>query len=374
MNILIFSWRGPGHPNAGGAEESTHQHAKAWVRDGHSVTLFTSRFKGAKVKDLIDGVSIIRYGNQVLGTHMSAFFWYLFKKNKKFDLVIDQFHGIPFFTPLYVRTKKMGFIHELTKEVWMLNQLPLPFNLLVAFIGKFIEPFIFKLYAKVPFMTVSDSTRDELVEWGIKNKDIYVIHNGVNLSSIAERINKEKKKTLIFLGTLSKDKGVEDALKTFSFVLNNDNKEWQFWVVGKGSLHYVNYLKKKSEDLGLKNNIKFFGYVPEKKKFELLKRAHLLINTSIKEGWGLVVIEAAVVSTPTVAFNVSGLKDSIKRDITGILVDRRDLEIMAKAICELLANHSKYQKMCKEAYKWGGSFSWSEATIKSISLIRDITD
>src|SRR3990167_1714034 len=108
MNILIFSWRGPGHPNAGGAEISTHEHAKEWAGAGHDVTLFTSSYVGSKKKETVDGESIIREGHQVFGVHLKVAGWYLLGRMKSSVLVINQFHAIPFFTPLFVRAKKLA--------------------------------------------------------------------------------------------------------------------------------------------------------------------------------------------------------------------------------------------------------------------------
>jgi len=48
MNILVFSWRGPKHPLAGGAEQVDHEHQKGWIKGGNAVTLFTSSFPEAK--------------------------------------------------------------------------------------------------------------------------------------------------------------------------------------------------------------------------------------------------------------------------------------------------------------------------------------
>src|SRR3989344_6246530 len=143
MNVLIFSWRGPNHPNAGGAEISTHEHAKKWIEKGSTVTLFTASFEGAKEKETIDGVNIIRKGYQVFGVQINAFWWYLFDRHDKFNIVVDQFHGIPFLTPLFVRVKKMAFIHEVAKEVWWLNSWQKPLNLIPAIIGFIFEPLIF---------------------------------------------------------------------------------------------------------------------------------------------------------------------------------------------------------------------------------------
>ena len=108
MNILIFSWRGLGHPHSRGAESVTHHHAKAWVEAGHSVTLFTSSYKGANKNEIVDGVKIIRMGSQYLTVHMLAFFWYFFQ-DQKFDLVVDHFRCLFVFVPIVLRVDSIRF-------------------------------------------------------------------------------------------------------------------------------------------------------------------------------------------------------------------------------------------------------------------------
>ncbi len=370
LNILILSWRGPGHPHAGGAEISTHEHAKGWVNAGHKVTLFTSYYEGAKKEAEIDGVNIIRRGQQFFGVHWKAFKWYIFASHQEFDLVIDQFHGIPFFTPLYVKTKKLGFIHEVTKEVWRLNQFPAPFNFCVSIIGMILEPLVFRLYRQVPFMTVSCSTKKDLVNWGIPSNNITIIPNGVNRLPFEQLPQKEIKKTLIYLGALAKDKGIEDALCAFS-ILSKTSKDWQFWVIGKSNTGYLKELKKQSERLKIMEQIRFWGFVSEQKKFELLARAHILINPSVREGWGLVVIEAARAGTPTVAYNVPGLKDSVLDGKTGMLCALSPRALSIK-IEELLTDNARYLRICQNAAVWSRNFSWGKATKLSLKLIRKI--
>lgn len=371
MNILIFSWRGPGHLNAGGAEISTHEHAKGWVRSGHRVTLFTSSFLGGKKKKIIDGVNIIRDGRQVFGVQWQAIKWYLFGDHPKYELVVDQFHGIPFFTPLFVRVKKLAFIHEVTKEVWMSNIWPNPFFQILAILGMFLEPFIFRIfYRNIPFMTVSESTKKDLISWGIASKNITVIHNGINTPTFKSLPAKEGRKILIFLGSLSKDKGIEDALRIFS-IFDKSNFDLQFWIVGRGTPSYSKSLKQKTKQLGIDGKVKFWGYVSEDKKFELLAQAHLLINPSIREGWGLVVIEAAAVGTPTVGYNVPGLKDSIVNGKTGILSPPNP-ESCAKEILSLLNNKEYYQILRRNCLKWSKRFRWEKSVKQSLGLIKKI--
>lgn len=370
MNILILSWRSLGHPNAGGAEQATHEHAKAWVGAGHKVTLFTSFYNGAKRKDTIGGVKIIHRGKDVFGIQIAACFWYFVGRHPKFDLVVDEFHGIPFFTPLYVRGKKLAWIHEVAKEVWWFNPWPKPFNLIPAIIGTVFERFVFMLlYRSVPFMTVSASTKKELVVWGIPSKNITVIHNGVNVVKV--KVKKERKKTAIFLGALTKDKGIEDAMEVFDLI-SRQEANWQFWIVGKGEGSYVRNLKLRIKDLKLTNKVKFWGFVDEKKKFELLARAHVLVNPSIREGWGLVNIEANSVGTLVIGYNVSGTRDSIRSGKTGILVDSGNVEEMAIEAIKLVSDPLLYSKTVKNCLNWSTRFSWDKAGRESLRLIENL--
>lgn len=369
----MLSWRGPNHPNSGGAEISAHEHAKGWVKAGHRVTLFTSYFINAKREEIIDGIEIKRYGRQMFGVQWEAFVWYLFKPHQKFDLIIDEFHGIPFFTPIYIRVKKLAFIHEVAKEVWSLNPWPKPYNLLPTIIGTILESLIFKLfYRNIPFMTVSDSTKQDLISWGIQSQKITVIHNGVSVPKKLHSFQKEKEPTLIFLGAISKDKGIEESLKAFSN-LYSQNKEYKLWVVGKAEGKYLEHLKVLSNKLRIEKGVTFYGFVNEAKKFELLTRAHLLINTSVREGWGLVVIEAAFVGTPTIGYNVPGLKDSILNNKTGILCEPTPKDC-ADEVLLLLKDKQRYKEFQANCREWTKEFSWEESSQESLNLIKRVTN
>lgn len=371
LNILILSWRGPGHPHAGGAEYSSHEHCKGWVKAGHTVTLFTSSYQGAKSDENIGGVHIKRAGNQILAVHFLAAFWYMFGKHPRYDIVIDEVHGIPFFTPLYVRKPKLVFIHEVAKEVWSLNPWRYPLNLLPALVGTLFEPIIFKvIYRKIPFMTVSSSTKKDLTEWGIPKKNVTVIHNGFNSPNYPKN-KKESKKTIIYLGALSKDKGIEDALIAFKNLFE-ESRDTQFWIVGKGEEHQLERLKKQIKQLGIEKDIKFFGFVSKKEKYNLLSRAHILINPSIREGWGFVVIEAASVGVPTVAYNVAGLRDSVVDGKTGLLCDPEP-KALANKIQYLLDNKELYQSLSANCLQWSRKFSWERSVNMSQKLLETIS-
>jgi glycosyltransferase involved in cell wall biosynthesis len=371
MNILIFSWRGPGHPHAGGAEIVTHEYAKAWVTHGYSVTVFTSAFPDAESLQVIDGVTYIRRGSEIISVQIHACVWYL-TQNTRYDIVFDHFHGIPFFTPLYVHTKRVGFIHELAKNVWGMNSLPSYVSWIPALIGPIAEPFIFKLFYKdTPFITVSESTAKDLEDVGIKRSNINILANGIQVPSKLPRTKKQKNKTITYLGPLAKDKGYDLALDVFGKLYKKD-KSYRFWMIGKGGDEEISNAKKIAKELGIAKAVTFWGYVSQSMKFKLLAQSHILINPSAHEGWGLVNIEANAVSTPVIAFDVSGNRDSIIADRTGLLVPYANINMMAEKINALLLDTQKYSLMQKSSQKWSSKFAWNTSIKKSINFLNEI--
>lgn len=371
MKILVFSWRDPKHPLAGGAEQVMHEHMKGWITNGHKVTLFSSRFAGSEAQEVLDGVQIVRSGYQYLGVQLAGFFYYL-KNQTAYDFVVDQFHGFPFFTPLYVRKPKLAVIQETAREVWFLNPLPLPFNWLVGVIGYLTEPFIFLLYHWTYFMTGSRSAKEDVARFGTPKENITIVPHGVLINKHKNiKTEKQKKKTVIYLGVLSKDKGIEDALKCFSILKRKD--KWQFWVVGKADTkRYMEKLVDLCHSLNLGETVKFWGFVSQEKKFELLARAHVLVNPSVREGWGLVNIEANSMGTPVVAYRSPGLVDSVKEGISGIFCKENLSESMATAVRELLSDAQKYTKLSYASIEWSKRFSWESSRKQSLQLIEKI--
>ena len=366
MNILILNWRDIQHPLAGGAEVSLLEHAKYWQKEGVKITWFASDFPGAKKEELIDGMTIIRAGSHFT-TVLFAFYYYLAGKFGKQDIVVDCFHFIPFFTPLYMwRKKKIALINEVAGKVWFSN-LPL----ILAIIGYYTEPFFFMFYKSMPFITASDSAREDLIKVGVSPQKIDIVHHGVSLEKVNEKISKEKEPTLLFLNRISKDKGIDDVLDAYSRLKRDDHK-MKLWLVGKEEIpgELGKMLKRKGLQLN-SDGLIYFGFVDQKKKFELLKKAWILVHPSKKEGWGLTVIEAASQGTPTVGYNVEGLKDSIQHMKTGILVDENP-DALADGIKMLLSDEKLRKRLGETALGWSNEFDWKKSGEKSWRLLENL--
>lgn len=356
MNILILNWRDIKNPSSGGAEILTHEIAKRLVVLGNHVVQFSSFFKGAHRKEVVDNVEIVREGNADIRTlfasvHFRAFLFYQREKGK-FDVVIDEVHGIPFFTPWYVKEKKVVLICEVASDLWIEV-----FGSFFGLLGRMVEKFyLFLVYKNILFITISDSTKKDLIENGVNKKDIIVLPMGINVPLNIGDIQKEKEKTLIFVGRLTVAKGIEEALSALKEIVSN--KIVRLWIVGRGEANYVQKLKRMCRQLHIEDNVTFYGFVSEKKKFTLLARAHLLIHPSLREGFGLTIPEAGYVGTPVVAYNSPGLRDIVKNGKNGVLVAENSPKSLANTSIKLLSDDFLYQKLCQGAREEARQYNW----------------
>ena len=370
MNILVFSWRDPKHPLAGGAEQSMHEHMKGWIKKGHKVTLFVSRVVGLKQEETIDGIKIIRRSFQYIGVQIVGFYYYLKNKNN-IDFVVDQFHGIPFFTPLYVRKSKLAVLQEVAKEVWFKNPLKFPINLIIGFIGYIIEPIIFLFYKKTNFMVGSNSAKEDLIKWGINDKNITIINHGIIFPKVLPRHDYESR-MITFFGRITSDKGAMDAIKAFSIL--NSYGNLKFCMIGRIETdEYYQKILSESKRLGLDKNVSFLINPTDEEKFKILSKTMIMINPSAREGWCIINIEANAVGTPVVAYPSPGLIDSVNNGVSGILTINSKPEDLAKEVMQLADDKKKYQKLSEGAINWSSKFSYSEASRLSEKLIRDLS-
>ncbi|MFH1856885.1 MAG: glycosyltransferase family 4 protein, partial [Candidatus Omnitrophota bacterium] len=209
MKILYFNWRDIKNPKSGGAEVLSHELAKRWAEKGHEVVFFSAYFKGAKREEVVDNVKIIRAGNAVT-VYWQAYCYYEKFFRGKFDVIIDEINTIPFFTPLYVKETVICHINQLAREVWFYES-PLP----VAVCGYLAESWMLKPYKKQLMITISESTKDDLVGLGFNKDKIFIIPMGIDFKPLEKVLEKENKPTVLYVGRLKKSKRVHHIIEAF---------------------------------------------------------------------------------------------------------------------------------------------------------------
>jgi glycosyltransferase involved in cell wall biosynthesis/O-antigen/teichoic acid export membrane protein len=361
IRILFINWRDIENPEGGGAEVFTHEVAKRWTAQGHDVTLLTSGFRGAVKTTQIDGVRIRRVGRLRTGSfHMLV--QRELMRLRGFDLLVEGVNTIPFLTPLWRRRlpPTIALFYQLAVDVWD-AELPKP----LAWFGRRIERGLLRLYRHVPVAAISDSTREDLVQVGLT--DVTVVAPGRDEPpENARSIPKEEAPTFLFVGRLAANKRPDHAIAAFR-AIKRDLPAAQLWIIGRGPLEpeLVN---------SLPAGATLLGRVSRAELYARMARAHCLVVPSVREGWGLVVIEANSVGTPAVGYDIPGLRDSIRSGSTGTVVCAGDPEALGRSCVELVAATARYARTRESAIAWAEQFSWARTATKLMECAFSLTD
>lgn len=352
MKILILNRRDISNPSGGGAEKYTHEIARGLSMNYNcTVEVFACLFPGGSSEELLDGIRYIRRGNE-LTVHFHGFL-YAAKNRAEYDVIIDEFNGVGFFT--FMMSNSIVLIHQLYREFWLAE---LGFSGIIPFV---VEPFLLKLYRKKPAVTVSASTKKDLELLGYKNVSIIMNAVDQHMDAIPK---KDGAPTMIFLGRLKKTKRPEDSLTIFRKIREKIPGA-KLWIVGRGPSEKK--LRALAEGL---DGVVFTGWAENSEKMSLLKRAHILVVPSIREGFGINVIEAASVGTPAVGYDVPGLRDSILQGKTGYVVQTS--HEAADKILLLFENKDLYIRISMNCIDYSREFVWEKRVDEFWQMLKNI--
>ncbi len=360
--ILIFNWRDQRHTHAGGAEVYVQELAKRWVEEGSHVTLFCGSDGGeAPRHEQVDGINVIRRGGHYF-VYLWAFMYYSVRFRGKFDLIVDCHNGIPFFTPLFTRLPVICVVHHIHQEVFK-RHLPQPFAAFACFLEAKVMP---RAYKYSQYVTVSESTKHEMEDMGMTSpKGIDIVYNGVDLDNLRPA-KKAEKPLIVFLGRLQAYKSIDVLIHAFSDVIKQQ-PDAKLVIAGGGEAEHS--LKDLVHELHLDNSISFAGKVSEQEKRNLFQKAWLMVNPSMKEGWGITTIEANACATPVIGSDVPGLRDSIVNGKTGELVPYGNIGSLATHIKDYLGDEPRRIETESSAYTWSQKFKWENSAHKLYDLI-----
>ncbi len=363
MQFLFLNWRDISHPRAGGAEQLTENIMAELAKRGHESTLLCPGFPGGKREEQRSGYRILRQGNQLT---VRWYAWRLWRKEfsqRRIPLIrgtqggfhddiicIDQFHGLPFFTPFYIpRRQSLAIIYELAGDLWRIN-----FFWPVSFAGETLEKMSLWFYLHRRFVAICQSTKDDLIKHGIPANDVSIIPVHINFNPLPVPSFNKKDPVVIHLGRIAPVKNIEDTIAA-CLKLRQSIPQLKLWLVGSGQGQYFDKIRRLAEQYN--DFIVMHGFVSEEKKRDLLSEAKVLVATSHKEGYGLNVLEAAACGTPSVAYNVGGLREAIIDGQTGMLTGQNTPEDLVRQFQKILTDDRLYQDFARKAWQRSHEFS-----------------
>lgn len=365
MNILVVNWQDLENPHAGGAELHLFEIFKRLAAAGHRVRLVCSGWAGAAPEALVDGIHVRRVASrngfalagraavrQALGTERP-------------DVVVEDINKLPLFLAGQTDLPFCAIVPHLFGET-AFQEASWP----AAAVVWLAERPIPRAYARAGFHAISESTRDDLVERGVRPERIRVIHPGVDTVLLTpDPAARAASPAFLYVGRLKRYKGVDTALRALALA-RRTRSDLTLDIAGSGD--YGPALEALAQSLGLGSAVVFHGFVSESGKIRLLRRAWANLFPSPKEGWGITVVEAGACGTPSLASDSPGLRDSVRHGETGYLVPHGDAEALAARMLELAAAAPLVQQLGRAARGFAEAHSWERSAEATERHLQDI--
>ncbi|MCG8641582.1 MAG: glycosyltransferase, partial [Desulfobacterales bacterium] len=243
--------------------------------------------------------------------------------------------------------------HTWTGQAWVTRKGLLRYFL--KYSDKFIAMLSTKCYADSP------SQCNMLVNQNIIRKEKIQVINKGSLAGVdtlrfnPDRWNSEQKltirkelgvkhdsKILIYVGRITKEKGIVELIRAFNRLVAKNFKV-ELLIVGPKDKDSGGDDFKEYESLLVQPGIHCTGYTDCPERYMAISDIYCL--ASYREGFGTTVIEAAAMKLPAVGSRINGLIDAVEDGITGVLVQPYDDELLSEAIGQLLIDPEKLKKM-----------------------------
>jgi glycosyltransferase involved in cell wall biosynthesis len=182
-------------------------------------------------------------------------------------------------------------------------------------------------------------------------------------SKIKAEMNLPDTNVLLTVARLVPRKGIDLVLKSVKELIPK-YPDLYYIVLGDGPEN--NHLRRLAKDLGIEKSVRFLGEVDEKTKWamyglcDVFIMPNRLMNGTDWEGFGIVFLEAALLSKPCIGGNNGGVPDAIEHGITGLLVDAENQKEIALALAYLLGDRKFKQNMGQAAGERARArFNWN---------------
>jgi len=279
------------------------------------------------------------------------------------DIVIDDLNKVPFYSPWYTKRPVLAILMHLFRGSIFREALP-P---LAAYVW-LAETMIPWAYRRCRFTVLSESSKKDTVKVGIDPARITVIPPGTDFTRFQPDRSVAREPVVLHVGRLKRYKATDHLLQA-ARRLKERGVKFTTVIVGDGD--DKPRLQALAAKLGLAEDVRFTGFIPEAEKVNWYRRAAVLAENSVKEGWGLIVMEANACGTPTVVARSPGLVDSSRDRVNGLMYDYGDVPALAERLEQLLTDAGLRVRLGQQAIAWAKQWTWEGAAAATERAIEE---
>ena len=309
--VSILAWRDLDDPEAGGSEVHAANIASLWAEAGIEVTMRTSYAANYPMVSWRDGYRVIRKAGRYLVFPRAAFSEMMGWHGGR-DGLVEIWNGMPFFSPLWARTAHVTWLHHVHAEMWRMTLPPR----LAAF-GNFIESRVAPpIYRRTPIVTLSESSKQELVhDLHFRADRVTVVSPGID-PQFTPGGEKSPEPLVVGVGRLVPVKRY-DMLIDALVALKPRHPGTPRGDRGRGLLAGPTS-KRRSAPRAPKTGSAFRVASTTTRSSTSTGGRGCSSMTSSREGWGMIVTEAAACGTPAVVDARPGLRRRGGRGANGV--------------------------------------------------------
>ena len=356
----MLAWRDLDDVEAGGSEVHAAEVARLWSEAGIEVVMRTSYAQGHPPKARRDGYQVIRKAGRYLVFPRAAASEAFHRYGQR-DALVEIWNGMPFFSPLWASGPRVVFLHHIHADMW---KMVLPPNL--ARLGDTLERQVApRIYRGSRMITLSPSSKEEMLEVGFKDKLIEVVPPGVDQHFRPGGV-RSATPLVVGVGRLVPVKRFDRLIRAVVEV-RRTAPALELVLVGTGPDRTD--LEALVDELDAGSYIRFAGRVSDEDLVSIYQSAWAVASSSVREGWGMTLTEAAACGTPAVATRIPGHVDALSEGVSGLLAD--DDDDLVRQLERIVTDEVLRTRLTAGALEHAGTFTWSNTATKIMEILVD---
>jgi len=358
--IHMIAWRDLDDVEAGGSEVHAATVARLWAEAGIDVVMRTSYAQGSPPRAMRDGYEVVRHAGRYLVFPRAAISEVTHRYGKR-DALVEIWNGMPFFSPVWATGPRVVFLHHVHADMW---NMVLPPNL--AKIGNYMEHTVAPwLYRRSRMVTLSSSSKEEMLELGFKDELVEVVPPGIDLR-YEPGGQLTPTPTIVAVGRLAPVKRFDRLIRAV-VAARASAPDLKLTIVGIGPDR--GELEQLVATLDAGGYITFAGRVSDDELIGLYQSAWAVASASAREGWGMTLTEAAACGTPAVATRIAGHADAVADGKSGLLVD--DEADLSRQLARIASDRHLRQRLHEGALEHAAQFTWENTATRILETIAD---
>jgi glycosyltransferase involved in cell wall biosynthesis len=358
-HVHMLAWRDLDDDEAGGSEVHAHNIASIWAQSGLAVTMRTSAAKGQPTTRVREGYTVSRKAGRY-GVFPRSALAEISGRLGPCDGLIEIWNGMPFWSPLWWRGPRAIWLHHIHGPMWG-QTLSAPLARVGVTLEERIAP---PLYRHQPMVTLSPSSRDEMIEHlGFDADKVTVITPGVD-PFFSPGGTRSTTPLAVAVGRLAPVKDFPRLVRLMA-AARQRVPDLELVIVGEG--YERDRILQTVAEHGGEEWVHLVGRISDEELRDLYRRAWFAASASTREGWGMTLTEAAACGTPTVATDISGHSDAVDAGRSGLLAST-DVDLV-ELFVKVATDEAERTRLQQGALARAAELGWEHTALANFEVL-----